>query len=578
MSPPVRQQRLRTRVTLLFLLAVAPAALVVTLALSLLDREIEREITGQADRTLAATERFLADKEMEISRQVAGLAASPRLLALQREVLAEHDLERYEGLAAELAAATGLDTLTLVPLGGPTAGRILSSAHLPHSAGDEAERFVRFGSEEPRVGYERELFAGNPPRPALAVLALRRIDERPGRAGLLLVGGSRLGEATLAPIASMGRVTLVLEAEGLDREVFSGVGVATVVTRRSISLRALDGGPKAQLSVEVPPDRLQRIRDRLLWLGGALVLFALAWALTIGPWFARRMTEPILELAHAAGRVTEGDLGARVRERGRDELASLLRTFNQMVSELASARDRIARAERLATWREAAQRIAHEIKNPLFPMQMAMETLRKAHQSNHPAFDEIMKESTQAVLDEVRSLSRLVAEFSEFARLPKPVQSEVSVLELLEQAARSRSAESEILELDRAAIAARGLPAVLGDQDLLARALSNLVKNAEEALAGRSGAQIRLDAVSLRQGGESFVSISVTDNGPGIPVELRDRIFTPYFTTKAEGTGLGLAIVERIVIEHGGQIEVDSTPNQGTRFIVKLPAKSPDGR
>jgi nitrogen fixation/metabolism regulation signal transduction histidine kinase len=369
----------------------------------------------------------------------------------------------------------------------------------------------------------------------------------------------------------MGRVTLVLEVGHESREVFRGVDVETVVTRRSVSLRALDGKPRAQLSVEVPPDRLQRIQERLLWLGGALVLFALAWALTIGPWFARRITEPVLELAHAATRVTEGDLSARVRERGKDELAALIHAFNQMVSELATGRDRIARAERLATWREAAQRIAHEIKNPLFPMQMAMETLRKAHQNQHPKLDEIVKESTQAVLDEVRSLSRLVSEFSEFARLPKPVQAEVPVLELLEQAARIRSDEAVELSFDRDGIAAKGLPPLLGDQDLLARALSNLVKNAEEAQSGRTDARIELYADLVGAPDAPFVRITVQDHGPGIPEDLKDRVFTPYFTTKSSGTGLGLAIVERIVIEHGGQVDVNSS-SSGTGFQVTLPA------
>lgn len=566
------QRRLRTRVTLLFLLAVAPAAVVVTLALSLLDREIEREIGAQADRALSATERFLAQREAEVKRQLQTLSESPRVLALRREVLLDVDGERHEGLAAELAAASGLDVLTLIPLEGPRAGRILSSAQLPHSAGDEAERFVDLAEQSPIVGYERELFAGNPPRSELAVLALFELPVIPGRARMLLVGGARLGEGALAPIASMGRVTLVLESEGHAREVFRGVDSETILARRSVALRALDGQPKALLSVEVPPDRLQRIRDRLLWLGGALVLFALAWALTVGPWFARRLTEPILELSEAAARVTEGDLGARVRERGQDELGALIRRFNEMTAELGTARDGIARAERLATWREAAQRIAHEIKNPLFPMQMAMETLRKAYQSRHPELDEIVKESTQAVLDEVRSLSRLVSEFSEFARLPKPARTPVSVLELLEQCARIRSDEAVHLDFDRTRIAQRALPPVLGDQDLLARALSNLLKNAEEALAGRPDPRIELDAELVRSGESDFILIRVEDNGPGIPEELKDRVFTPYFTTKAEGTGLGLAIVERIVVEHGGQIDVSTRSPSGTRFTVRLPA------
>ncbi|MCK6552770.1 ATP-binding protein, partial [Myxococcota bacterium] len=238
-------------------------------------------------------------------------------------------------------------------------------------------------------------------------------------------------------------------------------------------------------------------------------------------------------------------------------------------------RARLQRAERVAAWREIARRVAHEIKNPLFPIQMSMETLRKSWRSQHPKLEEIVEESTKTVLEEVRSLNRIVTEFSDFARLPSPKLEETSVLDVLEHAAAlwasgaPGAAPIEVV-LDRDVITARALPRIAIDRGQIERALINLVKNAVEVLRD-SGGRVTLDAHAEVRGARSGVVLTVHDTGPGIPDELRERIFTPYFTTKAEGTGLGLAIVERIAEEHHGAVHVDSAPGRGTTFHLWLP-------
>jgi signal transduction histidine kinase len=209
-------------------------------------------------------------------------------------------------------------------------------------------------------------------------------------------------------------------------------------------------------------------------------------------------------------------------------------------------------------------------------MQMAMETVRKAHRSQHPEFEEILQESTQAVLDEVRSLSRLVSEFSEFARLPSPKLGEVSPLTLLDHALRlyGSAPEDVSVRLD-SRYELESLPDVRADQDQIGRALINLVKNALEALQGSAGGgETVLSAKAEQRGGRQGVCLIVQDDGPGMSEEVRQHLFDPYFTTKPEGTGLGLAIVDRIVAEHDGAINVHSAEGEGTRFELWLPSAS----
>jgi nitrogen fixation/metabolism regulation signal transduction histidine kinase len=301
------------------------------------------------------------------------------------------------------------------------------------------------------------------------------------------------------------------------------------------------------------------------------MIAAFALALAAGTWLSRRITEPILELSSAAVQVGAGKLDVEVPAGTDDEVGALIEVFNQMIKELADSRERLARAERVAAWREAARRIAHEIKNPLNPMQMAMETLRKAYKSKHAQLDEIVEESIKVVLDEVRAISRMVSSFSDFARLPRPKLEAIPPLELLQHAARLYGTVPPGLSvvLDAAVIDARRLPRINADRDQVERALINLVKNAIEAMP--NGGKVVLDAAATKRGAGAGVSLIVTDNGPGMSAAVKEQLFVPYFTTKPEGTGLGLAIVERIVAEHDGAIDVETAPGSGTTFRLWIP-------
>ncbi|MCA9580570.1 MAG: hypothetical protein KC416_02170 [Myxococcales bacterium] len=275
---------------------------------------------------------------------------------------------------------------------------------------------------------------------------------------------------------------------------------------------------------------------------------------------------PLRAIEEATERVRAGDLQTTIAERSTGNINPSLLSFDAMTRELRSARRRVAKAERAEAWRHIAQRIAHEIKNPLSPIQMAIETLRKTRASKHPDFDEIFDESTVAILEEVARLRQLVEEFSSFARLPKPRVQEMDLRSVATHVAA-------LVDDEGIEITVEGPPAPLvADRDQLVQVALNLVQNAIEAVRGEPDGdghgRIR---IGIEPGAE-HVALVVEDSGPGIAPEDRDRVFDPYVTGKARGTGLGLAISLRIVEEHGGSLEVTESALGGARFEATIPS------
>jgi nitrogen fixation/metabolism regulation signal transduction histidine kinase len=244
-----------------------------------------------------------------------------------------------------------------------------------------------------------------------------------------------------------------------------------------------------------------------------------------------------------------------------------------MTAELREARERQLQAERVAAWREMARRMAHELKNPIFPIQVSIETLRRAYDRAAPgdepgqALGTLLRESCDTILQELHALRDVIDEFSRFARMPQPHPQPLDVNVAVEQALALHEARAGSVRVEREL--QDGLPTVMADRDLLARAVGNLVANAFDAMEDGGTLRLRTGAVA------AAVRIEVQDTGPGLTDEQRTRLFTPYYTTKAGGTGLGLAIVQGIVSDHGGRIEVTSAPGSGTTFAILLPTLGP---
>lgn len=358
--------------------------------------------------------------------------------------------------------------------------------------------------------------------------------------------------------------------------VFSAPGEPTDGNRERRVVRMLsgiDGVPMASLVAIASDARESQIADDLRHWGLRLVWMGALCALLLGVFVGFRVERTLVELQAAAVRIGRGDLDISLAS-GRSGASETYSAFNRMARELQQAQARAKRAERVAAWRDIARRIAHEIKNPLMPIRMSMETLRRTKQRQHPDFDEIFEESTATVLEEVARLERIVTEFSRFARLPRPQPVPLDMREVILQVtalyASKGHAESGTIEVK----VASSLPVIRADRDQLVQVLVNLIQNARDAAESRHGAfghiEVRVEATV-----EGGVKVTIGDNGPGISPDERARILEPYYTTKAGGTGLGMAIVDRIVSEHGGLLEIEDSPLGGAAISVSLTSEGP---
>jgi nitrogen fixation/metabolism regulation signal transduction histidine kinase len=316
-----------------------------------------------------------------------------------------------------------------------------------------------------------------------------------------------------------------------------------------------------------PLIELQRqIVSTAMLVGGAGIFVAVLASL----WFAARVTRPVVSLAEAARRVAAGDLGAKVEVQSSDELGELAASFNRMTEDLVQQKDRTLQAERVAAWRELARRLAHELKNPLFPLQVTVENLMRAKQKSPEMFEEVFHEGSATLLAEIDNLKTIIGRFSEFSKMPQPQRRPTQVNDVVRSVLRVFQAQLQDHDKEKNRIVVRtelaeALPEISADPDLLHRALQNLVLNAIDALP--QGGEL---AIRTRDLGDR-IELSVSDTGSGLTQEECERLFTPYYTTKQHGTGLGLAIVQSVVSDHGGKISVESTKEKGTTFRIELP-------
>jgi two-component system, NtrC family, nitrogen regulation sensor histidine kinase NtrY len=318
-------------------------------------------------------------------------------------------------------------------------------------------------------------------------------------------------------------------------------------------------------------------RKELVLLTNRIVMTALAVAagalligLLVSLWVASRITRPVSELAEGAREVAAGRWETRIDVRGLDEIGQLGIAFNDMTRTLASQRDKLLQTERVAAWRELARRLAHELRNPLFPLQITVENLQRAKQLDAKQFLEVFNESTATLKVELANLNAIVGRFSDFSKMPAPQFTRVDVNEALRNIIRLFEPQFNVV--GKPAIAAEyfltePLPEIDADAVLLHRAFQNLVLNAVDAMPTGGTLTLR----TFERGAN--VLIEITDSGAGLTPEECGRLFTPYYTTKQQGTGLGLAIVQSIVTDHNGTISVSSEEGHGTTFRIDLPKR-----
>jgi len=577
----------RTRLLLVFALTVVTAVVFVGAIVSTTTRRAFERLNAQRVAALAAQFRqeFLR-RQREIARQVKDIAEADAtrdmVIALSRP---DADPSVYVDAAQPLAQAHNLDFLELVS----GTGSIVSSAQWPARflyQEDWVTRRDDWDSQEPFL--KREELPADTALALISVHAARVADSK-----MFVIGGEALDRDFLSsfvlpagmrallyrapqsiidssgPVRQTAALTPLLDelrkgrAE-VTRTVAWSSDAASAETFHAIPLIGPDnelmgaflvGSSRAE---QVGLERFLRRVEILVAAGGILL------ALLISFWTTARITRPVEALAAGARAVAGGDWHTQVDVRSGDEIGALAAAFNQMTRELLEQRDRLVQAERVAAWRELARRLAHELKNPLFPLQITVENLQRARASHPEQFDEVFRESTATLLAELGKLRGIVGRFSDFAKMPPPQLETVDLNGLVRDSLKLFEAQMQAAGVALRLDLAPGLRAIQADPGQLSRALQNLALNAIDAMP--SGGTLSIHTAAE----DSGVRLEVADTGQGLTQEECDRLFTPYYTTKTHGTGLGLAIVQSVVSDHGGKIAVRSAPGKGTTFAIDL--------
>jgi signal transduction histidine kinase len=327
-----------------------------------------------------------------------------------------------------------------------------------------------------------------------------------------------------------------------------------------------DGEAGAILTVPLTL-RQQEIEDEIEALDRRVTLAAMlfiALGAAIGYFTAERIADPVNRLTRASRRIARGDLDARIHIATADELRRLVEAFNQMAADLKRQRGELERTNRLAAWADMARQVAHDIKNPLTPIQLSAEHLRRVHQDADRPLGAVLDGCVDTILSQVSMLRQIASEFSSFASSPVARLAPTELREVIDEVVapyRTGLPDNVRFEVHQAA----NVPVLSVDRGLLGRALVNVIENSLHAMRG--GGTLSIATRPLDGGGV----IEIEDTGVGMDPDALSRIFEPYFSTKATGTGLGLAIAKRNVELNGGVLSVTSEKGRGTTVTISLP-------
>ncbi len=543
--------------TKVFLVIAATAVLSVWIVAAVVSTLVTRSFERRdAQRTAALVNQFQHEFERrgaEVARRIEAVADSD---AVQRLASNLSDTSAYFTQAQALAQEQSLDFLELV---GPDA-TIISSAEWPARFGYKEDWLAQpVDWKSQGVFLKKEDLADGQ---ALGLITARTVKAGDGL--LYIVGGRRLDQEFLDSLPG---------AEGMRVQLYRQPGevprVNSAATITTLPLRGRDNQLLATLLIENSRADLVALKKYIQGTAAIVGAAGVLLGLLVSFWTASRVTRPLRGLTASVRGVAAGNWDTRAAVSSSDEIGQLARDFNGMTEQLVEQRDRMIQAERVAAWRELARRLAHELKNPLFPLQITIENLQRARDASPEQFDEVFRESTSTLLAELGHLKTIVGRFSDFAKMPAPQLEPVDINQLAR----------EVLQLFEAQLQAPGNPPVKAtlllapdagevpaDRDQLRRALDNLVLNALDAMP--HGGEL----VFRTSRHDDKVAIEISDDGEGLTPEECDRLFTPYYTTKQHGTGLGLAIVQSVVSDHKGTITVHSEIGTGTTFRIELKA------
>ncbi len=578
---------LRQRLLLMFAAVVFVTVGLVAWMVSLRTRSAFERVDQQRTAALTAQIRGEFQREgEEVANIVSRIAASDPVQRMAFSVTHGGDASIYLHDAASLAHEYQLDWLEFMQAD----GTIISSAQWPAHYGYKRSTpspeitHAYLKSEEVQNGFALGLVAGREVRfadGAVFVIGGRTVDRKlldslsvPSGMYVWLYRNTGAADENeiLGPSAAIpDQIVKIAQAAETGQETSGFVQITPELNDRATvqAMPLKDDTGKAAAVLLVGNSRKpllelqQQIKTTAIAVAGIGILLAVAVSL----WLAARFSRPIEQLAAASNQVASGNWDVRVEPGPGSELQQLAEAFNTMTHELVDQRERLVQSERVAAWRELARRLAHELKNPLFPLQITVENLVRARELAPQEFDEIFHESTSTLLAEIANLKSIIARFSDFSKMPKPQLAYVSVNQLIRNvtslhAAQFNDPQKKVrldLQLDES------LTEIPLDADLFHRVLSNLVLNAIDAMP--EGGKLTIRTTALGDGAR----IEVSDTGVGLTPEERERLFTPYYTTKQHGTGLGLAVVQSVVSDHRGTISVTSETGHGTTFMMELP-------
>jgi signal transduction histidine kinase len=583
------RQKMLLMFSLTVVLAVAAVAWTVSARVRLLFEDLDR------DRTTALVNQFLREyqrRSNEVAQRVDRLAKDERMTRTAYDLAHGGDAALYLTEAAPLAQEYQLDYLELVQAN----GSIVSSAQWPAHFGYRELAI----SDAGKPSFLKEEISDNE-RSETGLFAVRAV---PGaELALYIVAGEKLDSAFLAnlsaPVGSsvylyrnstpafnannlMGSGGGAINAAGyqdvIDRARSTGLQTNPAVAMKdqdgesfdltAIPLKGSDGSVMAVLLIANSRRELMEVQQHIRTTAYGVAGVGILLAIVISLWIAARVSRPVEQLAQAARDVAAGNWDVQVPVHSGDEVGLLAGAFNGMTRELVDQRERLVQSERVAAWRELARRLAHELKNPLFPLQLTVENMIRAKKASPEMFEEVFTEGATTLTDEINNLKAIIGRFSDFSKMPKPQVDELDMRDVIARVVRlygpSLQQQRCPISLD-SKISAERLP-VLVDAELMHRALSNLVLNAMDAMP--DGGTLTIGA--NRNGNN--IRVTIADTGKGMTTEECERLFTPYYTTKQKGTGLGLAIVQSVIADHHGTIGVESHPGSGTTFVIDLPA------
>src|SRR6516164_5013417 len=593
----------RTKLLLVVLLTILASVSVVAYAVTYYTRSEFEAVDAQRTEALVAQFRKeYAQRGEEIVRQVENIANAE--ITLHTALDAERpnaDLSIYQNDANGAAQDHGLDFVELVNYD----GTVISSAQNASRVGYKNEWVTAKSdwSDVPAFLKREE----TPTEVALSLCAVRVQPNVPKP--FYIIGGRRLDKNFLAslvlPIGMRALIYTNLDPSFVAASLLGENMDADQAERFAPLVQHLQKEPQPQPLVRTiewsgnPADAetfhaipltgrnnellgiffvgssrkgLVLLTQQILKSAAAVAAAALFVGLIVSFWISARITKPVEELAHGAREVATGRWDTRIEVRGSDEIGQLAIAFNDMTRTLASQKERLLQTERVAAWREIARRLAHELRNPLFPMQITVENLQKARRLDARQFLEVFNESTATLKAELANLNTIVSRFSDFSKMPAPKFVRVNVNEVLRNAVRL--SDPQFTAVGKPTHTAEPLLAGGGggthpQPDLCQRACQHLVLNAMGATRARGTLTLR---TSEHLGN---VRIEVADTGKGLTPEECSRLFTPYYTTKQMGTGLGLAIIQSVVSDHHGTISVTSEEGRGTTFRIELPQRRP---